>query len=133
MRPEDYDAVTAVWRRCPGVVLSSADRPERFVRYLERNPGLSLLAEESGTVVAALLCGHDGRRGYLHHLGVDPAHRGRGIGRRLVADAVEGLRREGILKVHLFVLHDHPGSLAFWTHIGWRARGDIGVVSLDLA
>jgi len=132
MQRDDLAQVVALWRRCTGVVLSSADRPEELGRYLDRNPGLSLVAADAGRVVAALLCGHDGRRGYLHHLAVDPACRGRGIGRRLVSEATELLRRAGIRKCHIFILRDNPAGLAFWKQIGWTAREDIGVVSVDL-
>lgn len=132
MRRDDYDQVAALWRRCAGVVLSSADRVESIGRYLDRNPGLSLVAEDGGSLLAAVLCGHDGRRGYLHHLAVDPEARGRGLGRRLVERAMNGLRREGIAKSHLFVLRDNPAGLGFWTHLGWAARTDIGIMSLDL-
>lgn len=128
----DYEPAIGLWRRCAGVVLSSADRPDAIGRYLDRNPGLSLVAEESGRVVAALLCGHDGRRGYLHHLAVEPGHRGRGIGRSLVDRATDRLRRAGIAKCHVFVLHDNPDGRSFWTHLGWVARADIGIVSLSL-
>jgi ribosomal protein S18 acetylase RimI-like enzyme len=132
MTPEDYEATIDLWHRSAGVALSSADRPEAIGRYLDRNPGLSLVVEDSGRVVAALLCGHDGRRGYLHHLAVDPGHRGRGIGRRLVERATDGLRAEGIAKCHIFVMRDNPSGIAFWTHLGWSPRDDIGIVSLGL-
>ena len=132
MQFDDLAVVLALWRRCTGVVLSSADRPEELGRYLDRNPGLSFVAEDAGQVVGALLCGHDGRRGYLHHLAVDPACRGRGIGRGLVAEAAAGLKRAGIRKCHIFILHDNPEGLSFWKHVGWKARADIGIVSLEL-
>ena len=132
MRRDDYDDVVALWRGCAGVVLSSADRPDAIARYLDRNPGLSLVAEETVGVVAALLCGHDGRRGYLHHLAVAPGHRGRGIARCLVERATAGLRQAGIAKCHIFVLRGNPTGLSFWTHLGWAAREDIGLVSLGL-
>jgi putative acetyltransferase len=132
MTSEDYEAAIDLWRRCAGVALSSADRPEAIGRYLDRNPGLSLVVEDSGRVVAALLCGHDGRRGFLHHLAVDPGHRGRGIGRRLVERATDGLRTEGIAKCHIFVMRDNPAGIEFWTHLGWSPRDDVGIVSLSL-
>jgi N-acetylglutamate synthase len=133
MTPEDCEPAIDLWRRCTGVALSSADRPAAIGRYLDRNPGLSLVAEDSGRVVGTLLCGHDGRRGYLHHLAVDPEHRGRGIGRRLVDRATDALRAEGIAKCHIFVMRDNPAGLSFWTHLGWSPRDDIGIVSLGLA
>jgi N-acetylglutamate synthase len=132
MTRQDYEPVIGLWCRCAGVVLSSADRPDAIGRYLDRNPGLSLVAEESGRVIAALLCGHDGRRGYLHHLAVESEYRGRGVGRGLVERATGRLRRAGIAKCHIFVLRDNPAGRSFWTHLGWVVREDIGIVSLGL-
>ena len=87
---------------------------------------------EAGRVVAAVLCGHDGRRGYLHHLAVRPSCRGRGIGRRLVETCLAALQADGIQKCHVFVFMDNPQGVDFWMHLGWTPRADIGVVSIDL-
>ena len=67
---ESYDAVLALWKQCEGVGLSDADSKEGIQRYLDRNPGMSFVATASGVVVGAVLAGHDGRRGYVHHLAV---------------------------------------------------------------
>jgi hypothetical protein len=73
----DYDTVLALWRSCEGIGLSDSDTREAIATYLARNPGLSLVATDAdGVIVGAVLGGHDGRRGYLHHLAVAPAHRG---------------------------------------------------------
>ena len=74
----DYEAVRALWTSCEGVGLNDADRPEALSAYLERNPGMSFVAQQGDAIVGAVLCGHDGRRGYLNHLAVSPAHRHRG-------------------------------------------------------
>lgn len=76
--PADHAALFALWRSVPGIQLRAEDEYEPFCRYLERNPGLSLLVEAEGGPIASLLAGHDGRRGYLHHLVVAPAWRARG-------------------------------------------------------
>lgn len=128
----DYDQVMRLWSTCEGVGLGSADTPHAIRTYLDRNPHLSQVAEEAGRLVAAVLCGHDGRRGYLHHLAVRPACRRRGIGRRLVDTCLAALRADGIQKCHIFVFRDHPQAVDFWTHLGWTPRADIGVVSIDL-
>jgi ribosomal protein S18 acetylase RimI-like enzyme len=128
----DYDQVMNLWRTCEGIGLSSADTPHAIGTYLDRNPRLSQVAEEAGRVVAALLCGHDGRRGYLHHLAVRPSCRRRGIGRRLVETCLAALRAEGIQKCHIFVFKDNPHGVGFWTRLGWMSRTDIAIVSVDL-
>src|SRR5258706_5759048 len=81
---DTYDAVLALWRQCEGICLSRADSRENIQCYLERNSGMSFIATSSGTVVGAVLCGHDGRRGYLHQFAIHPNCRRHSLRSRLV-------------------------------------------------
>ena len=120
MSPADYPAVRALWSRTEGMGLGESDTEAAIAAFLGRNPGLSMVAVAApGTLLGAVLCGHDGRRGYLHHLAVDAAHRGRGLGRRLVASCLGALEREGIAKCNIFVYRDHDAGIAFWRHQGF--------------
>jgi ribosomal protein S18 acetylase RimI-like enzyme len=127
--PADYDAVLALWRAADGVVLREVDDRAPVERYLARNPGLSFVATDAGRVVGAVLCGTDGRRGYLQHLAVAPGHRGRGIGRALAARAVAALAAASTDKCHLMVLPANAGARAFWARLGWVERSDILLMS----
>ena len=128
--PADHAALFALWRSMPGIQLRAEDEYEPFCRYLERNPGLSLLVEAEGKPIASLLAGHDGRRGYLHHLVVAPAWRGRGLASALLAEVLARLAEQGVRKSHVFVLGAAPEALAFWRARGeWLARDDIQVFS----
>jgi ribosomal protein S18 acetylase RimI-like enzyme len=110
------------WLRSEGVGLGESDTKEGVAAFLLRNPGLSAVAESlHGEIVGAVLCGHDGRRGYLHHLAVAATHRRRGIARRLVQYSFSGLANEKIPKCNIFVFRENPGVVAFWTHNGWSA------------
>lgn len=129
---EDYAPVIALWRESEGVGLSDADSPDAIARYLERNPGASWVACCGGAIVGAVLCGHDGRRGYLHHLAVASTHRRRGIGRRLVESAVAALQRQGMTKVHLFVYCNNDSAAAFWRVLGWQTRDELDLMSRRL-
>lgn len=128
----DYAEVIALWQSSEGVGLSSADAPERIAAYLARNPGLSFVVRVGGDLVGAVLCGHDGRRGYLHHLAVRPDQRGRGIGRALVDACMQALAREGIDKCHLFVFKENVVGLAFWRKVGWKERLDLAILSKNI-
>jgi N-acetylglutamate synthase len=131
--PNDYDEVYALWQATPGVGLSSADRREAISAYLERNPGLSFVARLEGRLVGAVLCGSDGRRGYLHHLAVHPDFRYQGAGQALVEHCLAGLHAAGIEKCHLFVFAGNTSGREFWEHIDWRLRSDLVVMSKDTA
>jgi len=118
----DYQRVRALWERSEGVGLGESDSQDGVAAFLRRNPGLSAVAESSrGELVGAVLCGHDGRRGYLHHLAVAAAHRRRGIGRGLIEHCFSGLASADIPKCNIFVFRESPAAVAFWTHNGWSA------------
>ncbi|MFN2278672.1 MAG: GNAT family N-acetyltransferase [Candidatus Promineifilaceae bacterium] len=128
-----YDEVYALWDRCSGVGLSSADERDQIAAYLARNPGMSFIALDGSVVIGIVLGGHDGRRGYLHHLAVDDDYRRQGIGRQLVENCLSALAAEGIQKCHLFIFHENVGGIAFWQAQGWTLRQDIRVMSKHLS
>jgi N-acetylglutamate synthase len=125
MTSEDYDAVRALLQATPGVTLRDADSREATERYLARNPGLSFVAEYDGRVVGCVMCGHDGRRGYLQHLIVVPQLRNRGLGRKLWNCCLDQLEKLGILKTHLDVLVTNDPANRYWANAGWVRRDDI--------
>jgi N-acetylglutamate synthase len=118
---EDYDDVVAFWRGQEGIGLNESDTREGVEQFLRRNAGLSWVVRRGGKVVAAVLCGHDGRRGYLHHLAVLPGLRRRGLGKELVERCLAGLRREGILKWNVVLFDDNEEGQKFWEALGYRA------------
>ncbi len=130
---QDYEAVYALWRETEGVGLSSADEPEQIARYLARNPGMSFVARAGGEVVGAVLCGHDGRRGLLHHLAVRGDCRRQGIGAVLVKRCLEALHSQGIDKCHLFVFRSNQSGIEFWRSQGWDERLTLVLMSHDTA
>jgi putative acetyltransferase len=131
LTPGDYEEVIDLWRHSEGVGLTAADSPEGLRAFLERNPGLSLAARLDGKVVGAVLCGHDGRRGYLHHLAVAPQERRQGIGRGLVEACLTRLSVQGIEKCHIWVRTKNGSGLAFWRAIGWLDRDDLKIMSKE--
>jgi putative acetyltransferase len=128
----DYPAAYALWSRTEGVGLSQADEPHNVAQFLARNPGLSFVAEEGGRLVGAVLCGNDGRRGFLHHLAVEKEWRKSGIGRHLVERCIGALAEAGLHKCHLFVLADNVEGQRFWKRIGWEERTTLTVMSRDV-
>lgn len=116
----DYDAALALWVKVDGIEICEGDSREEIAAYLDRNPGLSRIAEADGVVVGAVLCGHDGRRGWIYHLGVAPSQRGRGIAKLLVNDCIAGLRGVGIRRAIILVAGDNPMGHEFWLRNGWQ-------------
>lgn len=133
MAIQNYDEVLALWQAAEGIGLSDADSQEGVARFLERNPGLSFVARDGEDLIGAALCGHDGRRGYIHHLAVSKSHRRRGIGRALVGRCFSALKRDGINKCHIFVFSDNKDAIAFWKNIGWTQRVELVMMSQHIA
>lgn len=128
----DYEAVLALWKSCEGIGLNDADSLEKTRQYLQRNAGMSFVAKSEGRLLGAVLAGHDGRRGYLHHLAVAASARRQGIGGRLVTESLEALKKTGIQKCHIFIFNSNTSGRAFWKSLGWVLREDIGIVSKDV-
>src|SRR5207247_8871003 len=82
---KDYDAAIGIWRRVEGPEIAEGDDREGIAQFLTRNPGLSRVAIDGAAVVGVALCGHDGRRGHVYHLAVDPAYPVDVLGKRLLA------------------------------------------------
>jgi putative acetyltransferase len=124
----DYPSVMALWQRTPGIHLNAEDEEPAIAAFLERNRGLSAVAVEPDfMIVGAVLCGHDGRRGYLHHLAVDAEHQRQGVATRLVSFCLKGLAGVGIHKCNAFLLEDNPVGENFWIQNDWVQRPDLRV------
>ena len=129
MTIDDYDEVYALWQESEGIKLSNVDTKNDIDRLLNRNPGLSFVARDDEQLVGAVLCTHDGRRGYIDHLVVRDSHRRQGIGKGLVARCLYNLMRSGIRKWHLFVQEDNQDAIAFWHKLGWDERVELVTMS----
>jgi ribosomal protein S18 acetylase RimI-like enzyme len=129
MTPGDIAEALALWTGMPGIVLRDEDCPEALTGYLRRNPGFSHVARERGRLVGVSLAGHDGRRGYLHHVAVARDLRLRGVGRSLVEHCLAALRREGIARCHILVNGDNDEGFKFWQHLGWAERTTLKLLS----
>lgn len=114
-----------LWQATDGVCLTDSDDMPGLCAYLERNPGLSHVAAQRDEIVGAVLCGHDGRRGYLHHLAVRADHRKFGIGTGLVKACLASLKLVKIKRCNLFVFEENSRARSFWDHDGWFEWADI--------
>ncbi|MFH5183275.1 GNAT family N-acetyltransferase [Paenibacillus sp. TAB 01] len=132
MSIQDYEQAVELWKRIDGLALSEADSKERIEAYLLRNEGLSFVAAANERIVGTILCGHDGRRGFIYHVAVSPDYRGRKLGNRLVEKSLEQLKAQGIDKCHLFVLEDNALGGKFWSAVGWQKRSGFYVYSKNV-
>lgn len=125
---EDYDQLLALWnsteqsRRALNPV---DDSREGIERYLKRNPDTCFAALSDGKIIGVILTGHDGRRAIVHHMCVHPDYRRMGIAGKLVKEAEQALKKEGIQKIFGLVFKDNDTANAFWESQGYSLRTNL--------
>ncbi len=129
---DDYDAAIRLWRRVEGLEIAEGDDREGLAQFLKRNRGLSRVAIDGAAIVGVALCGHDGRRGYVYHLAVDPAYQRCGLGRRLLDECLNGLRSAGVKRVIIMVADDNQRGAEFWKRQGWEEISGAILMGIDL-
>ncbi len=129
MTIDDYDEIFAMWQLTSKRALSDADSRENISRYLLRNPDMSQVAVLNGKIIGTVLCGHDGRRGFIHHMAVLPQYRRHGIAGTMARTAVRALENCGIAKTHIFCYTDNDAGQSFWQSLGFVRRDDVFVYS----
>ncbi len=133
MTIKDYEGVHDLWLSIHGFSIRSIDDSREGVqKFLSRNPATSIVAEEDGKIVGALLCGHDGRRATFYHVCVREEYRMHGIGREMVVMAMNALKKEKINKVALIAFTKNDIGNAFWKRIGWTQRTDLNYYDFTL-
>ncbi|MBR3422060.1 MAG: GNAT family N-acetyltransferase [Ruminococcus sp.] len=122
----DYDGVYALWMSCRNMGFNDVDDSrEGIERFLRRNPETVFIAVEDGEVEGVILGGHDGRRGFIHHMAVREKCRRTGLGTKLLGTCLEAMKREQISKVALLVFKYNEAGNAFWEAQGFTVREDL--------
>ena len=123
-----YDEVVQLWKKA-GISVGSSDSKEEIERMLERNPNLFLIGKIKEKIIAIVMSGFDGRRGYVHHLAVDPIHQKKGYGKMMMHDLINDFRRIGVHKIHLFIERQNQAVVDFYSNLGWQMRDDLIMMS----
>jgi ribosomal protein S18 acetylase RimI-like enzyme len=114
----DIEAVVALWQRC-GLTRPWND-PHADIALARRNANSTVLVGHDGdAIVASAMVGHDGHRGWVYYVAVDPDRHTRGLGRTIMAAAEDWLRQAGILKLQLLVRRENTQANAFYTSLGF--------------
>ena len=133
MQIEDYEQVSSLWNGAREVRVYTSDSRRLIERFLGLNSDTSFVADAEGQIVGTILGGFDGRRGYIYHLVVESAQRGRNIGSALLEKTMVAMEKKSVDKIHIFVpIHNNRHTLAFWESHGWRTRSDLQMMSLTL-
>lgn len=115
----DYPQVIKLWSEA-GLEFRPGDEEEGIRTKITRDPEFFLVAEDRGRIVGSVMGAWDGRRGWIHHLGVRPSHQRRRIATRLIAELESRMRQKGVLKVNALIYEWNDVSVAFFSENGYR-------------
>ena len=125
---EFYEDVVQLWRKT-GISVGSSDSKIEIAKMLERNPTLFLIGKIDDKICAVVMGGFDGRRGYVHHLAVDPVYQRRGYGKLMIGELNKEFLRLGVHKIHLFIQKHNREVVFFYQNQGWEIREDLIMMS----
>jgi ribosomal protein S18 acetylase RimI-like enzyme len=117
-RASDEESVVSLWHRC-GLVRPWNDPRKDIARKLQCQPELFLVGIVDGQVVATVMAGYEGHRGWINYLAVQPERQSRGHGRALLEDAEERLRSAGCPKINLQIRRGNADVVAFYSALGY--------------
>jgi len=126
-RNEDLDAVIALWADTVANPKPWNEPRGAILRKLAVGDGLFLVGEQNGRIVATVMAGYDGVRGWIYRVAVPPGDQRQGIGRRMLEAAEKALTERGCRKINLQVRGTNTGVIAFYERCGY---GVDDVVSL---
>ena len=117
----DGGAVIALWQAC-GLTRPWNDPQADFDRAIGGPSSAVLLARVEEAVVASVMVGHDGHRGWVYHVSVAPDRQRSGLGRAAMAAATDWLRARGVPKIQLMVREGNAAALAFYEKLGMERQ-----------
>jgi ribosomal protein S18 acetylase RimI-like enzyme len=117
-READEAQVVALWQAC-GLTRPWNDPHKDIARKLQVQPELFLVAQEGGAIVASVMAGYEGHRGWVNYLAVDAAHRRGGLGARPMRQVEDLLLARGCPKLSLLVRTSNADVLAFYRALGY--------------
>ncbi len=123
---KDTKAVIALWVRCRLVVPSN--NPEKDIeRKLKVDRDLFLVGTLENKIVATVMGGYDGHRGWINYLAVDPDYRNNGYGRLIMEEVEQRIRTKGCSKINLQVRATNKAVIEFYQSLGYSDDHVIGL------
>lgn len=117
-QPEDETSVVSVWRAC-NLVVPQNDPHRDIEAKLAIQPELFLVCQLHDQIIATVMAGYEGHRGWINYLAVSPEHQGRGFGRLLMERAEQDLRALGCPKINLQVRATNQRVIRFYQQLGF--------------
>jgi ribosomal protein S18 acetylase RimI-like enzyme len=117
----DVEALADLWARCE--LTRPWNDPRADIAFARKSPASDILiGRDDGRMIASVMVGHDGHRGWIYYLAVAPEKRGGGFGRAMMAAAEDWLRERGVAKAMLMVRPDNKAVCAFYDAIDYEPQ-----------
>lgn len=117
--PEDTEMTVALWETC-GLTQPWNDPRADITRKLTTQPELFLVMSDGTAIVASVMAGYDGHRGWMYYLAIAPSHRDQGLGRALVTEVEHRLEQLGCPKAQLMVRTNNNEAIGFYAALGYE-------------
>ena len=114
----DKDKLIALWREC-GLLAPQNDPSKDIERKLKVDPDLFLVGVIEDNIVASIMGGYEGHRGWVNYLAVKPSQQRKGLGQQLMQETETLLKQKGCPKINLQVRTSNPSVIAFYEAIGY--------------
>jgi len=122
----DKVAVVELWQAC-GLIVPWNDPVKDIHRKLEVDPDLFIVGELEGSIMATVMGGYEGHRGWINYLAVTPSQQGSGYGRKLMAEIELRIKNKGCPKINLQIRQSNIDVIAFYAVIGYGNDNVIGL------
>jgi len=123
---EDQTAVIELWRAC-ALVVPWNDPVKDIARKLKVDADLFLVGESGGEIVATVMGGYEGHRGWINYLAVSPQHQRKGYGRKIMEFVEQQIQLMGCPKINLQIRGTNTQAAAFYQAIGYDIENAIGL------
>jgi ribosomal protein S18 acetylase RimI-like enzyme len=118
----DEAAVLLLWQVC-GLTRPWNDPKKDIVRKLAHSPHMFLVGETNTELIASVMVGYDGHRGWINYLAVHPKHQRQGLAKALMLAAEHLLLPMGCPKINLQIRPENAAVQAFYQDLGYGKEG----------
>lgn len=130
LRSDEAEHAIALWHEQK--LTRPWNDPRADLQFALGKPSSTVLAgRRGGRLVATVMVGHDGHRGWVYYVAIAGDCQGQGLGRAMMRAAERWLAERGVPKLQLMVRSDNARAIGFYETIGYE-RGDVVVLGRRL-